>query len=76
MKITRDNGAETHINLHLFVKAIVHNQAMRHSNSMGFHRMACNIGIVAHVGIVEVCNQFLIVTVQKRRIKGGKGCHD
>lgn len=38
---------ETHVNLHLFVQAVVHNQAVRHSYSVGLHGVPSDIGIVS-----------------------------
>jgi hypothetical protein len=43
-----------YVDLHFGVESIIHDQAMRHPYSVGLHRVTCNIGIVAHVGIVEV----------------------
>lgn len=44
----------THVNLHLRIQAIVHNQAVGHSYAMRLHGMAGNICIVANIRIVEV----------------------
>jgi hypothetical protein len=67
----------THINLHLLVDAIVHDQAMRQPNSMRFHGMPGDISIISNIGIVEVCNPLLGAwAVRWRLIDGGcKGCH-
>lgn len=46
----------TYVNLHLLVKAIVHYQAMGHSYAMWFHRVSCDIGIIANIGVVEIRN--------------------
>jgi hypothetical protein len=46
----------TYIDFHLLVAAVVHNQAVGNPNSMGFHGMAGDVGVIAHIGIVEVCD--------------------
>jgi hypothetical protein len=43
-----------YVDFHLGVEAVVHDQAMRHPYAMGLHGMASYVGIVAHVGVVEV----------------------
>jgi hypothetical protein len=49
MKCMRLWSSFAYVNLHLGVKTIVHDQAMRHPYTVGLHGMACNIGIVAHI---------------------------
>jgi hypothetical protein len=49
----------THINLHLLVHAIVHDQAMRQPNSMRFHGMASDISIISNIRVVEVRDSLL-----------------
>lgn len=44
----------THVDFHFLVKAIVHDQAMGHPYTVRLHGMSRHIGIVSHVGIVEV----------------------
>jgi len=46
----------TYVYLHLFVAAIVHDQAVRNSDSVRFHGVAGDVCIIAHIGIVEVSN--------------------
>lgn len=45
---------ETYINLHLLVHAIIHNQAMRQPDAMGFHGMTSDIGKVSYIGVIEI----------------------
>lgn len=58
----------TYINLHLLVDTIVHDQAMRQPNSMRFHRMASDIGIVSNIGVVKVCDPLLGAWTVRRRL--------
>ena len=69
---------QTYVNFHLLIQAIVHNQAVSHSNPVRFHGMPRNIGIIAHVRIVEVGNCLLVGATWCRElyINGGKRCHD
>lgn len=65
---------QTHIDFHLLIQAVVHNQAVSHSNPVRFHGMPRNIGIVAHVRIVEVRNGLLVAAswCRELHIHGGK----
>lgn len=47
---------QTHVNLHLLVQAIVHDQTVGHPYTMRLHRMTRNVGIVSHVRIIKVGN--------------------
>jgi len=49
----------THINFHLLVDPIVHDQAMRQPNPMRFHGMPSDIRIVSNIRVVEVCHPLL-----------------
>lgn len=51
---------ETHIDFHLLVKAIIHDQAVGHTYAMRLHRMTGDVGIVAHIGVVEVGNLLVV----------------
>lgn len=44
----------THVNFHLLVHTIIHNQAVRQPDAMGFHWMARHIGEVSDVRIIEI----------------------
>jgi hypothetical protein len=48
------SGCGTYIDFHVLVKAVVHDQAMGHSNTMRFHWMACTIVVVTHIGYLLV----------------------
>jgi hypothetical protein len=50
----------THIDFHLVVGAIVHNQTMRQPYSMRLHRMTSYVGIISDIRIVEVCHSLLV----------------
>ena len=66
-----------YIDFHLLIQAIIHNQTMSHPNPVRFHGMPCNIGIIAHVRIVKVCNGLLVGASWYREllIHRGKGRH-
>jgi hypothetical protein len=66
----------TYVNLHLFVKAIVHHQAVSHPDAMRLHGMSGNVGIVANVRVIEVCDSFLVHgSIQDRKIQRSCGRH-
>lgn len=50
---------KTHVNLHLLINTIVHDQTVRQPNSMRLHGMTSNVGIVSNVRVVEVRNPLL-----------------
>jgi len=50
----------THVDFHVFVHPIVHDQGMCKPDSMRFHRMSSGISIVANIRVVKVCNTFLV----------------
>jgi hypothetical protein len=70
---------ETYVYLHLFVAAIIHDQTVSDPNSVWFHRMTSAIGIISHIGIVEV-GHFLGLgesgshSVIKRSVGVAHGC--
>ena len=68
----------TYIDLHLLVQAVVHDQAVSHSNPVWLHRMPRNIGIIAHVGIVKVGDSLLVGAgwCCKLHIRRSKRRHD
>jgi hypothetical protein len=53
-KVQEQWEASAYVNFHLGVESVVHDQTMRHPYAMGLHGMASYIGIIAHVGVVEV----------------------
>lgn len=59
-----------YVDFHLLVDPIVHDQAVRQPNAMGLHRMTSNVGIVSHIGVVEVSNSLLTAAVQHRSVDG------
>lgn len=65
----------TYIYLHVLVQPIIHDQAMCHSNAVRLHGMAGDIGVVAHVGVVEVRRGFRAVAIEDRLVEGRKGGH-
>lgn len=65
----------SYIYFHLLVQPIIHDEAVRHPYPMGFHGMPRDVGIVAHIGVVEVGHRFLVI-VGRRRINGREPCHD
>ena len=68
----------TYVDLHFLIQAVIHDQAVSHSYAVRFHWMPRNIGIVAHVRIVEVRNGLLLGASWccDLHIHGGKRCHD
>ena len=64
----------TYINFHLFIEAIVHDQAVGHSYPMGLHGMPSDIGIVADVRIIEI-GHCLLVGGGPGRVDGRKARH-
>jgi hypothetical protein len=61
----------TYIDFHLLISAIIHDQAMRQSNTMGLHRMTSDISIIANIRIVEVSHPLLRAgTIRRRRVDG------
>lgn len=53
-------GRNTHIDLHLLVEAIVHDQAVGHAYTVWLHRVTGDVGIVTHVGVVEVSHLLVV----------------
>lgn len=51
-----------HVNLHFLVKTIVHHETVRHTYAMRLHGVARNVGIVTHVGVVEVGDLLVLGT--------------
>lgn len=51
----KDDGCSgTYVDFHVLVEAVVHDQAMSHSNTMRLHWMACTIVVVTHIGYLMV----------------------
>jgi hypothetical protein len=44
---------------------------MRQTYSVRLHRMACRVGIVANVGIVKVCDAFLVAGMMDDWVQRG-----
>ena len=66
----------TYIYFHMLVQTIVHDQAVGHSNAVRFHGVAGNIGIIAHIRIVEIGSGFRAVSVQHRLVERRQRRHD
>ena len=66
-----------YVDFHLLVQTIVHDQAMSHSNAVWFHRMACDVGIVSNIRIIEVSDFPLAFggAICAQRIKGSERAH-
>lgn len=56
----KQRARQTYIYFHLFIKSIVHHQAVGHSNAMRLHGVPSDIGIIAHIRVIEVGNALLI----------------
>lgn len=73
-------GKDTYVYLELLVEAIVHNQAVGHAYAVRLHGMASDVGIVAHIRVVEVRDLLRLraavdVEVVERRSTGAHhGC--
>lgn len=39
----------THVNFHLLVQIVLHDQTMSQANAVWLHRMTCDIGIVSNI---------------------------
>lgn len=59
----------THVNLHLLVQAIIHDQAVGHSYAMRLHGMSSIVGIVSDIRVVEVCDLLRLTSVDTWRIE-------
>ena len=59
----------TYVDFHLLVQLEIHDQAVRHPNAMRLHRMSCHIGIIAHIGVVEVCDSLLLACGRSGRLQ-------
>jgi hypothetical protein len=69
--------AKTYVDLHLLVQAVVHDKTVRHPNTVRFHGMSSDIGVVSDVRVVEVGHLFLFhYSVRAQRVKRCKGRHD
>ena len=68
-----------HVNFHLFVQAIIHNQTVGHSNTVRLHGMTSIVGVISDIRVVEVCDFLWLSTigsarrVQRRTILGRIG---
>lgn len=65
---------KTYIYFHLLVETVVHNETVGHAYPVRLHGMPSNIGIIAHIGIIEV-GHCLFVAGGPGRVDGGKVCH-
>ena len=66
---------DTYINFHVLIETIIHDKAVRHSYTVRFHGVTSNIGIIAHIGIVEVGCRFGSIATQERLVKRREGSH-
>lgn len=73
------------IDLHLLVDAIVHDQTVGQSYTMGLHRVTSNIGEVSDIRVVEVCHLFrrrgaqgdaIGVEINWRGVRHAVGCYE
>jgi hypothetical protein len=68
-----------HVDFHLFVKAVVHDKTVGHSDTVRLHGMASVVGIVSDIRVVEVGDFLWLSTiggarrVQRRTILGRVG---
>jgi len=44
------------VDLQVLVETVVHDERMRHANTVWLHWVACVIGVIANVTVVEVCD--------------------
>lgn len=65
----------THVDLHFLVEAIVHDQAVGHTYAMRLHGVARDVGVVAHIGVVEVGDLLVVGTnaIGERLSRHGAG---
>ena len=72
-----------HVDLHLLVQAIIHDQGVGHSDAMRLHGVTSVVGIVSDVRVVEVSDllglrAILARRIQRRTVRGrvshGAGC--
>jgi hypothetical protein len=71
-----------HVNFHLLVEAVVHDETVSHSDTMRLHWMAGIVGVVSDIRVIEVGDFLGLSTigsarrVQRRTILGrvGHGC--
>jgi hypothetical protein len=48
----------TYVDFHLGVETVVHDQTVRHPYTVRLHRVPRYVGIIANIGVVEVCDLF------------------
>lgn len=58
--VERTEG-QTYVDFHLLIKTIIHDQTVGHAYPMGLHGVPGDIGIVAHIRIIEVSHSLLVV---------------
>ena len=68
-------GREAYIDLHVLIESVIHDQTMCHSDTVRFHRMAGNIGVVTYIRVVKVRCGFGTIAVEYRLIERRKGSH-
>jgi hypothetical protein len=68
-----------HVDFHLLVEAVVHDQTVSHSDTMRLHGMAGVVGVVSDIRVIEVGDFLWLCTVgsarrvQRRTILGRVG---
>jgi hypothetical protein len=70
---------DTHEDFHLTIQSIVHDQAVCESHAVLLHRMACCVGKITNILIVEVVNSLFythLLTLGFNRWITHGGCHD
>lgn len=45
---------DTHVDFELLIETVVHDKGVSQANAMRLHRMPGDVGVVAHIGVVEV----------------------
>lgn len=58
-----DHGRQTHIDFHLLVKAIIHDQAVCHSYAMRLHGMSSIISVISNIRVVKVGDLLCLSTI-------------
>ena len=65
----------TYIDFHVFVQAIVHDEAVSKPNPVRLHWVTSCVGIISYIGVVKVGNTLLVAARVDKRVQGGDGRH-
>lgn len=65
-----DEYSSTHIDFHLLVEAVVHDQTVGHPYAMRLHGMAGIVGVVSDIRVIKVCDLFVLATIGAWRVEG------